>query len=86
MADEEKDPERFQRVMGIVTKMREATEGHTVGDAQMAFANAIGQMCLTALPEDPDHVFLNTMASLTEVWLSMREAKKQAGVLPGVVN
>jgi len=83
MAAPEKDPERALRIATMVRKLQEATEGQTVGDAQVAFANAIAFMALQH--PDPEATVFVTIEFVSEVFRGLREHAR-AGKPLEVVN
>lgn len=89
MAEEEKDIERELRIRTMVTALQRATENQTVGDAQAALGNMVALLCLSAAPQDPDRLFLETQAALSEVYLAIRahvRSGKEPQVIPGALN
>lgn len=83
MAEEDSDPERLLRVSALVKAVQDATDGQIIGDVQMAFANAIGLMCLRQ--EDPENLFLITQEVLSEVFRAMRKHVSE-GKTPEVLS
>jgi hypothetical protein len=75
MAEEEQDPERRQRIAALVIAIQRATDEQIIGDVQVALANVIALMCLSR--EDPEHLFLVTQESLSEVFRAQRQHRRE---------
>lgn len=85
MADEV-DPERVHAIGEIVAAIIKATEGKTVGDAQIAMANAICRMAVSINPEDPDRIVLLTIEHISEVWRAYRLRWKEGLSLDHILD
>lgn len=84
MADPERDPERELRVGSMLRKIQEATEGATIGDAQMAFSNAIALMALST--PDPEVTLLTTLEQVSEVYRGIRAHVRAGNAPQEIVN